>query len=311
MPDQGEDEVGGAGMDNSSKGTVGDQNIKLLKKQRGVAKGKYTTKVRVFEEVLCQNSPIEVLDDIFIEISDLFEKVESINDDILQEIDYNSQSEHLVYIGDLQKVKCNIQGKLLNLKSKQKQQVSNENCTVLIKKVEPPTFNGDVREFPSFVKDFTRLVIARHGKDPFILRQCLHGKAREAIGRLDEFDQMWDRLKERFGSSARVVDAVLSEICALKPVPEGNKGKLIHMINTVEQAWLDLKKLDKENEIANAHSLMKVKRLLPVNLKREWTHKARKWSDKEKFEELVRFLTEERQVIEYMDDEVRSGKLDT
>lgn len=50
------------------------------------------------------------------------------------------------------------------------------------------------------------------------------------------------KLDERFGSSARIVDAVLGEICALKPVPEGNKTRLLHMINVVEQAWLDLKK---------------------------------------------------------------------
>lgn len=106
----------------------------------------------------------------------------------------------------------------------------------MIKKVEPPNFNGGVREFPKFVKDFERLVISRHGKDPFILRQSLQGKAREAIGRLDEFDQVWNRLKERFGSSAK------GEVSALKPVQEGKKIELIPMINAVEQAWWDLKK---------------------------------------------------------------------
>ena len=201
--------------------------------------------------------------------------------------------------------------KLLNYKSNQKQQQSNKNCNIFIKKVEPPTFNGDVREFPTFVKDFTRLVISRHGKDPFILRQSLQGKAREAIGRLDEFGQMWNRLNERFGSSARIIDAVVGEISSLKPVPEGNKEKLLHMITVLEQAWLDLKKLNKENEIANTHSLTKVERLLPPNLKREWTHKARALRDEEKFEELVRFLTEERQVIEYMDDELSLSKIET
>lgn len=53
-------------------------------------------------------------------------------------------------------------------------------------KVEPPTFNGDIREFPTFFKDYTRPVISRHGKErPFILMQALQGKARggwEALG---------------------------------------------------------------------------------------------------------------------------------
>ncbi|KAK4316629.1 hypothetical protein Pmani_012229 [Petrolisthes manimaculis] len=288
-----------------------DDRINSLKKQRGVDKGKFTTKVRIFNNLVLQNNPTEVLDDIFCEICSLFERVENTNDEILQADKEDSQSEHLEYIGELQKEKCDVQCKLLNYKTNKKRQNGSENCNILIKKVEPPTFNGDVREFPTFVKDFTRLVISRHGKDPFILRQSLQGKAREAIGRLDDFDQMWDRLKERFGSSARVVEAVLGEICALKPVPEGNKVKLLHMINVVEQAWLDLKKLNKENEIANVHSLTRVEHLLPADLKREWTRKARDWEDDKKFEELVIFLTEERQVIEYMDDELRQGKSDT
>ena len=58
--------------------------------------------------------------------------------------------------------------------------------------------------------------------------------AREVIGRLDDFDQMWNRLQERFGLSAKIVDAVLGEICDLKPVPEGNKLRLLNMIGMVE-----------------------------------------------------------------------------
>ena len=89
-------------------------------------------------------------------------------------------------------------------------------------------------------------MISMHGKDPFILRMSLQGKVKEAIGRLDDFDQMWDRLHEHFGSSAKIVNAaVIGEICSLKPVPEGNKTRLLSLISVVEQAWLDLKNIDK------------------------------------------------------------------
>lgn len=107
----------------------------------------------------------------------------------------------------------------------------------MIKKVDPPIFNGDVREFPTFVMDYSRLMTSQHGKDPFILRMSLQGKAKEAIGRLVDFDQMWDRLHERFGSSAKIVDAVIGEICSLKSVPEGNKSRLLSLTSVVEQAW--------------------------------------------------------------------------
>lgn len=310
MPNEEKNKAGSSQDNSGGMGTDGD-TIAALKKRRGIIKGRFTTKVRLFNDLVLHNTPAKVLSDIFSEICGLFEDIENLSDQILQEVDEQQQSEHWDYLGDLQKRKCDIQCKLLKYEANQKRQQSDETCNILIKKVEPPTFNGDAREFPSFVKDFTRLVISRHGKDPFILRQSLQGKAREVIGRLDEFDQMWDRLNERFGSTARIVDAVLGEISALKPVPEGNKVRLLHMINVVEQAWLDLEKLNKENEISNTHSLTKVERLLPADLKREWTRKSRGFSDESKFAELVNFLTEERQVIEYMDDELRIGKTES
>lgn len=99
----------------------------------------------------------------------------------------------------------------------------------------------------------------------------------------------------------------MNGIYVLKPVPEGIKAKLLYVINVVEQAYLDLKK--KENKISDAHSLTKVEQLLPADIKQEWTRKARGCDDDRKFEELVKFLIEQRQVIEYMDDELRFGKI--
>ena len=56
------------------------------------------------------------------------------------------------------------------------------------------------------------------------------------------------------GSSAKIVDAVFCEFCALNPVAERNKANLLHFINVAEQAWLDMIKRDNVNEIANSHS---------------------------------------------------------
>lgn len=287
--------------------------IRTLKKQRGIVKGRFTSKVRVLNDLLLQHSPMEVLDTVYKEISELFDKLDDVNIQILQECSEDEQSHHLDYLWDLQKLKYECQSKIVKLKAEQKRQQEGsgeDKCHIQIKKVEPPTFSGDVRDFPTFVKDYNRLVVARHGKDPFILRQSLQGKAREVVGRLDEFDEMWRRLDDRFGSSAKIVDAVLADICALKPVPEGNKPKLLHMMSVVEQAWLDLGKIGKLKEIENSHSLLKVERLLPTDLKREWTRKARTLDDNEKFERLVNFLVEERKVIEYMEDDIRASRAD-
>lgn len=293
---------------------TGWDDEKTLRKQRGIAKGCFTTKVRVFLDCKEKNEPLEVLGAVFNEICENFKRVEIINERLLQVVDDDKQiSEHLNYICEIEKIKCDIHSALVLLKIETQKLApqSDSSCSILVKKVDPPVFYGNVREFPTFMKDYTRLVIARHGRDPFILRRSLQGKAKEIVGGLDEFDQMWDRLKERFGSTSKVVDAVLAEISILMPVPEGNTRKLLEVINVVERAWLDLKKIDRANEIENSTAVTKIERLLPNSLKREWTHKAQALSDQERFQSLVKFLTGERQVIEYMEDESRTAGMST
>ena len=288
-----------------------DEKVRSLRRQRGTAKGRLTMKVKLFVDLIDGKLPVEseVLEDIFKEICELFDNIEKLNSKLLELLDEDSQSEPLCYITDVQRTKCDTQSKLILFKNKiSKVRSGGDSCNILIKKVDRPIFNGDVREFPTFVKDYSRLMISRHGKDPFILRMSLQGKAKEAIGRLDDFDQMWDRLHERFGSSAKILDAVIGEICTLKPVPEENKSKLLGLFSVVKQALLELKKISKLNEITNSSSLMKVKRLLPADLKREWTHEAMGLDDDEKFEKLIQFLTRERRAIEYMEDELRLTK---
>ncbi|KAK4315300.1 hypothetical protein Pmani_013471 [Petrolisthes manimaculis] len=114
-----EGDTAGSSLDNS-RGM--DDQIKSWKKQRGVDKGKFTTKVRIFNNLALQNSPVEVLGDIFSETCGLFERVENINDEILQAEKEDSQSEHLDYIGELQKEKYDVQCRLLNYKTNKERQ---------------------------------------------------------------------------------------------------------------------------------------------------------------------------------------------
>lgn len=63
------------------------------------------------------------------------------------------------------------------------------------------------------------------------------------------------------------------------------------------------------HEITNSPSLMKVKRLLPADLKRRMNSLG--LDDNEKNENLVKFLAKEPHNIEYMEDEERLTKADT
>lgn len=73
---------------------------------------------------------------------------------------------------------------LLQEETQKLAQQSDNSCSILVKKVEPPVFDGNAREVPTLIKDYTRLVMALHKKDPFILRRSLQGKVKEDIGRI-------------------------------------------------------------------------------------------------------------------------------
>ena len=148
-------------------------------------------------------------------------------------------------------------------------------------------------------------MVSQHGKDPYVLRQSLSGKALDIVGGIDEYDEMWERLEDRFGCTTKLVDSFLADIDHLKVIPEGNNKKMIDMVNTVERAWLDLRKLDKQREIENAVTLLKIERILPASLKREWFMRSKTFDDDKKFEGMVNFLVDERSAIEYMEEDAR------
>ncbi len=116
-------------------------------------------KMKLFDGLINRKPPVEseVLEDLFQEICELFDNIEKLNSELLELLDEDSQSEPLCYITDVQKTKCDTQSKLILFRNKtSKVTSSGDSCNILIKKVDPPIFNGDVREFPTFVKDYSR-----------------------------------------------------------------------------------------------------------------------------------------------------------
>ena len=238
--------------------------VKNLKKVRGNAKAKFTRKVKLLKESRDLGEPSEVLNSVMKEVCACFADVEKSNDDLISQLDEQAAiDECQEYILDLEREKCRIMAICVL-----KQRETGQSKTVVVKKLDPPRFSGIIREYPTFVKDFNRLMVPQHGKDPYVLRQSLSGRALDVVAGVDEYDLMWERLQCRFGCTTKLVDAVLAEVDKLKAIPEGSSRRMIDVVNTVERAWLDLKKLGKERENENAVTLSKIERILPATLKR-------------------------------------------
>ncbi|KAK3876441.1 hypothetical protein Pcinc_018772 [Petrolisthes cinctipes] len=141
---------------------------------------------------------------------------------------------------------------------------SENKVKVKVKALEPPKFTGELRDYPSFKDDFTRIIEEHNGKDPFALKQCLCGDALNCItGCENDYDEMFMRLDEQYGNPRKVVDVVIGELNALKPLSVGVNKEFIKMVRKVEQCWLDLKRVILESEIYTAHVVSMVERILP------------------------------------------------
>lgn len=86
---------------------------------------------------------------------------------------------------------------------------------IKIKAFEPPTFDGNVREYPRFKEDFKNLVKGVYGEDAYALKMCLSGKALQTVRGVEGNYKMIQRLDDKFGNTRKVVDLVVSYFKAL------------------------------------------------------------------------------------------------
>ncbi|XP_064120677.1 uncharacterized protein LOC135225276 [Macrobrachium nipponense] len=252
--------------------------------------------LKLFDESVKQDDSTEILKPAFDEVCDAYKRLEKANDDFISCIDEShenyvslleSAEDHII---EVYRLKCKAHSQILAKIDSEKGKQKTDNTKFIVN------------------KDFDRLMIKNYGEDPYVLKQCLLGEALKVVlGVDDDFHKMMARLDEKFGNVTKVVDSVLCEIRALKPVPEGNNKKLVELVNTVERGWLDMCKLDLKSEMNNTTVISLVEKLLPPTLKREWVLKASESQSEKEFGKLLEFLEKERKVIEYVQEGVRSS----
>ena len=87
-----------------------------------------------------------------------------------------------------------------------------------MKPLDAPRFTGNIRDYPNFKQDFSRLMTRQFGKDPYALRQCLAGSALDTVkGVENDFQEMFARLDGKYGNARKLVDAIIFELKKLKP----------------------------------------------------------------------------------------------
>ena len=206
----------------------------------------------------------------------------------------------------------NLKGKKIDLYSSVFKYKSNDKlASVKVKSLPRPTFNGDLRKYGTFTKDYDRLIVPIYGRDPYALYSCLEGDAVDCVkGVEDDFDSMILRLQTEYGNPCKLTDSIIMDIKDLGVIPEGDHEKFVTSVNVLERAWLDMNKLNLQSEMNTTSMVTLVEGILPRRLLHDWVKLSESLVDKSTlFEHLLKFLLQEKRICQYMSSDTRSNKV--
>ena len=148
------------------------EDLEALRRQRATFKGRFTRKVTLCKEGLDRGDELSVVKCNYSEVNEAFKSLEIKNDELINFVCANgleekSQDEAQDYILDCERTKNDLQAKIGKLENSQNTPLQQK---VKVKKFEPPKFDGNVRDYPTFKEDYKHLVESLYGTDPYALK---------------------------------------------------------------------------------------------------------------------------------------------
>ena len=184
-----------------------------------------------------------------------------------------------------------------------------------LEKVKIPSFDGNIRKYPQFKTYFKKHVLSViiETSAPYVLRSCLSGDPLECVKSTDDnLEEMWERLDRKYGDPTKITDVVINAIQNFKSdsIKEGENRKLLEFITVVEDGYRDLQRVGLEAEITTTSSVSIIERMLPNDIKKEWSKivcfSVEPINRSNRFPSLLTFLLDQRKIIEYETAELRA-----
>lgn len=130
-----------------------------------------------------------------------------------------------------------------------------------------PKFDGEIRHYPQFKRDFQKHVIPTlHADDAsYVLRSCLGKEPADTVKSVDDdIEEMWKRLDDKYGDPAKVADVIIDAIQRTRAIKEGEDKQLVEFIDALEDGCRDLKRLGLEAEITTTSSVSIIERTVTI-----------------------------------------------
>ena len=221
--------------------------VKEAKKRRGTQKGRFH---RIYNRISqLDNKPGEISDLIatFNDLDRVYGDLEEHHERYVALLDSDDE-EQKVAIKDAMDDMDIIYGEYCNARSqvnKMKEEkpartdvitAERPKDSIKVKKLEAPSFGGNIREYPSFKRDYFTHMDGSYGNDPYVLKSCLKDDALKLVQVVDNnFDEMITRLDTKYGRPEKIADSILNDLKRLKRVNEGEASKFIMMVDTIER----------------------------------------------------------------------------
>jgi hypothetical protein len=106
-------------------------------------------------------------------------------------------------------------------RKKVEEECATEKLKIKVKPLDPPKFDGDIRQYQTFRSNYRKIMTETYGKNAYALFQCLSGEALSVVhGVEDDFDKMFYRLDQRYADPIRLTDCIIEQLRKL-PKPYG------------------------------------------------------------------------------------------
>ena len=292
-----------------------DTDIPGMRRKRGNLKSKFTRRCNSYKERHLKGDPSDVLKGLYAKVETSFTELENICESVIDLLVINDSEQGDIdeahnYLSQCESDKCDIQA----LQSVYLQGAKHKQPDATMMKLESmkfPIFDGNPRTYPTFKDDLTTIVMPKYGENPCALRQCLGEIPKMAIrGCEKSYDQMIAKLDEEFGDPRKLVDLVIGDLKKLILVNDNDNMSFINMVTIIEQCYLDLKKVDLEQEMNSVTIVSMIEKILPRSVKRDWIKLSDDIIDKSSlFPFLLKFLLKEKRVTVYSYADVRNDKI--
>ena len=142
--------------------------------------------------------------------------------------------------------------KLLNVAPKAHEapvvRVEKNESIVKIDKMKFQVFDGDMKRYPEFRAEFIKHVQPQctESQQAYVLKQHLSEAVRDEVSNVsDDYEQMWQRLNQRYGRTSKIVDAILADVKQIS-INDTSDGNVLQMIKIVAKAHRDLERLGED-----------------------------------------------------------------